>query len=95
MMKTDYQYEVIFRLRRIREKLGISQSKVACILGLSNGQVGNIETPNQPHKYTLAQIETLCNEFDVPIESIFFGENPDLSNISTRQLIHKIVLYLN
>lgn len=94
-MKTEYQNKVILRLRKLREKRGISQTKVATILGLSNGQVGNIETPNQPHKYTLAQIEILCKKFGVPIESVFFDSDVNLSNLSISQIIHQIVIYLN
>ena len=92
-MKTKYQYEVILRIRKIRERLGISQSKLANILGISDGQVGNIETPTKPHKYTLAQIEILCKEFNVPITSIFWCDKENKDNISIKQLVHKIVLY--
>jgi len=94
-MKTEYQNKVIFRIRKLREKLGFSQSKIATILGLSNGQVGNIETPNQPHKYTLAQIEILCRKFGVPVESVFYDEDTDTSVIPVGDIIHKIIVYQN
>lgn len=92
-MKTDYQVKVILRLRRVREKLGYSQSKVALILGISDGQVGNIETPSMPHKYTLAQIQTLCKNFKIPIESVFFKSEELKGEISIAQMVGRIVLY--
>lgn len=94
-MKSEYQNQVVFRLRKLREKYGYSQSKVGLILGISDGQVGNIETPNQPHKYTLPQIETLCKTFDVPVESVFFGEKENYHHMPVSEVIHQIVKYLS
>jgi putative transcriptional regulator len=55
--------------------------------------VGNIETPKQPHKYTLAQIEILCNEFHQPIERIFYSDDEKVNEITIKDIIHKIIEY--
>lgn len=90
-MKTQYQYNVILRIRKAREKAGYSQAKIADLLGISYGQVGNIESPTKQHKYTLAQIEILCKALNITIGSIF-SPNEE-SNITIDQLVHYIVKY--
>lgn len=95
MMKTEYQNKVILNLKRLREINEFSQSKVALFLGISNGQIGNIETPTSPHKYTLAQIAKLCKKFKVPIELVFYGNGVDASKISKEELLKKIIEYQN
>lgn len=92
-MKSKYQYDIIFKLRRIRQSKGYSQAKVADILGISKVQVGNIETYSRPHKYTLSQIEVLCQLFDLPMESLFFQEGTDMSKVSISEILHQIILY--
>lgn len=93
MGKTEYQQAIIAKLRKLREEKGYSQQKIGYILGLSNGQVGNIESTKQIHKYTLSQIRTLCHEFNIRIEQIFLEEedygNKDIINV----LIDKIITY--
>ena len=89
-MKTAFQNEVVFRIKLLREKNGYSQSRIAELLGLSSGQVGNIETPKQPHKYTLAQ---LCKKFDIPIEQLFCSSQEEAEKISIKELVHKIIEY--
>lgn len=93
-MKTKYQIEIISRIRRLREERNYSQWKIAALLGISNGQVGSIESLRAPHKYTLAQIYSICTEFDYPIEHLFLEESDysESRNIITI-LISKIVMY--
>ncbi len=67
----DYQDKVIQRIKKLREANGISQAKLSEILGISRGQVSNIENPHYSHKYTLKQIDTFCKHLDYPIEKIF------------------------
>jgi len=93
IMKTAFQNEVVFRIKLLREKNGYSQSRIAELLGLSSGQVGNIETPKQPHKYTLAQLEVLCKKFDIPIEQLFCSSQEEAEKISIKELVHKIIEY--
>ncbi len=63
--------EVILRLRALREQKNVSQVEVANYLGISPGQLGNIESCKQNHKYTLNHINLLCGWFNEPIGNIF------------------------
>ena len=52
-MKTgsvDYQDKVIQSIKKLRTEKGISQAKLSEILGISRGQIGNIENPKYSHK---------------------------------------------
>lgn len=76
-MKTgsvDYQDKVIQSIKKLRTEKGISQAKLSEILGISRGQIGNIENPKYSHKYTLKQIDTICKYLNYPIEKIFLPE---------------------
>ena len=75
-------------------EFGYSQKNVAMLLGISPGQMGNIESPKAANKYTLNQIYILCKEFNTPIEQIFidddeYGRGSDIINL----LITKIIKY--
>lgn len=67
----EYQDKIVQRIKKLREDNGISQAKLSEILGISRGQVSNIENPHYSHKYTLKQIDTICKYLDYPIEKIF------------------------
>lgn len=93
-MKSEYQNHIIYRIRQLREEHGYTQGKIASVIGISNGQMGNIESPKTSHKYTLAHIQQICKEFKHPIEQIFlededFSTNNDIISL----LIEKIVKY--
>lgn len=93
-MKTEYQNFIILRLKKIRNEFGYSQKDVAMMLGISPGQLGNIESPKAANKYTLSQIFAICNNFNIPIEHIFiededYAENKDIISL----LISKIIKY--
>ena len=93
-MKNEYQNDIIGRIRKLREERGYTQSKIADIIGISNGQMGNIESPKTPHKYTLAHIHNICKEFNIPIEQIFLDDNDYAKNIDLiNLLIEKIIEY--
>lgn len=94
-MKSDYQNYIIHRIRTLREERGYTQGKIANVIGISNGQMGNIESPKTAHKYTIAQIQQICKEFNVPIEQLFlededFAKGVDIISL----LIDKIVKYV-
>ena len=93
-MKTEYQNSIILKLKKIRLENEYSQKNIADILGISPGQLGNIESPIAPNKYTLKQIFALCNHFNTPIEDIFI-EKRDLNteNNLVNLLITKIIKY--
>lgn len=92
-MKTEYQIEIINRVRRLREAHECSQSQLAGYLGLSDGQVGNVESLRYPQKYTLAQLYKICKFFDTTIVHLFiedeYADDADMVNL----LIEKIIKY--
>lgn len=95
MENIDYQDKIIQTIKRIRVERDISQAKLSELLGISRGQVGNIENPNYPHKYTLKQIVTICKHLDYPIEKIFIPEMkiaPDCSN-AINALMESVIRY--
>lgn len=94
-MKSDYQNYIIHRIRMLRNEHGYTQGKIANVIGVSNGQMGNIESPKTAHKYTIAHIQQICKEFNVPIEQLFlededFAKGVDIISL----LIDKIVKYV-
>lgn len=90
-MKTEFQNLVINRLRKLRIQKNLSQAAVADLLGISPGQIGNIESCRQPHKYTLKQISILCDRYNYPIEQLFV--NSDKAPLSTEEIINRIIEY--
>jgi len=91
----DYQDKIIQTIKKIRLEKNISQAKLSELLGISRGQIGNIENPNYTHKYTLKQILTICKHLDYPIEKIFIPEKKISSECSyaINALIENVVRY--
>ena len=91
----DYQDEIIQRIKKLRIDKGISQAKISEILGISRGQMSNIENPNYPHKYTLKQIDTLCKALNYPIEKVFLPDTEIATacSIVVSEIIQSIVMY--
>ena len=56
---------------------------------MSCGQIGNIESFKQPHKYKLEHIYMICKRFNVAIVDIFTEEE----KLDTERLIQKIIEY--
>lgn len=90
-MKTHFQYEIISRLKKAREDKNFTQASVAKQLGISPGQLGNIESYKQEHKFTLAQILKICDLLEISIEEILLPEKK--GEVSTREVIDVIVRY--
>lgn len=90
-MKTEYQIAIIMTLKKLREEQGITQSAIAQFLDISPGQLGNIESCKQKHKYTLKQITLLCRKFCYPIADLFMQKADANNNIDS--IIDKIVEY--
>lgn len=78
MKKTDYQNEVISRIRLLRIDRNISQVALASILEVSNGQIGNIESPKFQHKYTLKQLYQIAKQFNVSLSYLLTGTTEEL-----------------
>ena len=93
----DFQDKVIQSIKKLRTERGISQAKLSELLGISRGQIGNIENPKYSHKYTLKQIDTICKHLDYPIEKIFLPHvkiGPDCSE-AVKAIIGGIIKYEN
>ncbi len=92
--KSEYQIDIIDRIRRLRREKEYSQMELAALLGISSGQMGNIESPRTPYKYTLEHIYKICREFHYPIDHLFLEED-DYANADDiiSLLIGKIVRY--
>lgn len=94
-MKTDYQQQVINRIKILRERKGLSQLAFSKLLDISPGQMGNIDSCKLPHKYTLKQIVRICDFLEAPIEEIFFADDEINRAFSTRDIIDAIIKYLD
>lgn len=93
-MKTRYQNEIIDKVRKLRHERKYSQSEVAALLGISDGQMGNIESPRTSYKYTLEHLYKICREFGYPIDHLFLEESDyEKENDIISLLISKIVCY--
>jgi len=90
-MKTHFQYEVISRLKKAREDKNFTQASIAKHLGISPGQLGNIESYKQCHKFTLAQIMKICELLEIDIVEIFLPNKE--GNVEPREVIEEIVKY--
>lgn len=89
----EIQYAIIQKIKALRIEHNISQTVLSEILGISSGQVGNIESSRFPHKYTLKQIYSFCSYIDYPVENIFLSEADLKSFNKCEQLIKKIIEY--
>jgi len=93
-MKTEYQNEIIDKVRKLRREKGYSQVEIAALLGISDGQMGNIESPRTSYKYTLEHLYRLCREFHYPIDNLFLeDEDYEKADDIVNLLIGKIVRY--
>jgi len=92
-MKSKYQQEVINRIRSLRDKHGITQLACANLLGISSGQMGNIDSYKQPHKYTIRQITVICDALGIEIVEVLFGDSQNNRTFSVRDVINAIIRY--
>lgn len=75
MIKTEYQNQVINRIRLLRIENEVSQIGLANIIDVSNGQIGNIESTKFQHKYTLKQLYIIANHFNVSLYFLLSGSD--------------------
>ncbi len=93
-MKSEYQNNIVDKIRALRYSRNYSQLDLSSLLDVSPGHIGNIETPSRPHKYTLTQLSIICDEFKVPIESLFFDKTDSMSSHEiVQRLINCIIEY--
>nr|WP_221451815.1 helix-turn-helix transcriptional regulator [Pedobacter sp. AK013] len=55
---------VISKAKALREQANLSQSELAFKLNVSNGFIGQVESPNSPSKYNLDHIDKLSVIFN-------------------------------
>lgn len=90
---SEIQEQVIQNIKKIRTERGISQLALSNILGISDGQVGNIESSRFQHKYTLKQLYDFCSFVEYPFELLFLSEEELKSKDAIKLLITKIIKY--
>ena len=93
MMKSDYQQQVINKIKALREKQGITQLAFSKMLGISPGQMGNIDSIRQPHKYTIKQLMTICDALGVGIEEVLYPSSAKSKACSVRDVVTAIIKY--
>lgn len=91
--KTEIAEKIIFKVKELRIARNISQLELSSILSISNGLVGNIESPRFPHKYTLKQLYQFCTAIEYPFEKLFLTDEEMASDNSIKFLIEKIIQY--
>lgn len=84
---------IIQQIRKLRMEHNLSQQALSNILGVSEGQIGNIESPKFQHKYTLKQIYKFCKFIDFPFEKMFLSEEEAVSDNKINLLIERIIDY--
>ena len=75
-MKNDINKEVGFNIRRIREKRGLSQEKLAALAGLHRAYIGQIERGEK--NIGLKNLEKIANALEVTVRLLV--EVPESSN---------------
>lgn len=91
--KTKYQIFIIDKLKRLREDKEYSQASVAKIIGISPGQMGNIESYKRKHKYTLKHIYSLSQLFEVSIENILSDDGCVIEKGDVNKVLQQIIKY--
>jgi len=80
--KTEYQIQIINKIKKLRVDNGTSQQQLAQILGATNGHIGNIESLKFANKYTLNQLNLIAHHFHLPIESFFMTDSEQAITIA-------------
>jgi len=73
--KTDVERTIVKLVKLKREAFGISQAKLAKILGVSPGYIGQIEMENSPSMYTYDQLNKLAIALKCSLKD-FMPEEP-------------------
>jgi transcriptional regulator with XRE-family HTH domain len=63
-VKSAFELSIVENVRRIRKKLNRPQSYLAMILEVSDGYIGQIESPKYASMYTLDQLNVIAKDFD-------------------------------
>lgn len=70
-VKSEIEQYVIDRVKDIRVSKGVSQAKLAHLIDLSVGFVGNVENPKHVAKWNINHLNRISTELDVPFKDFF------------------------
>ncbi len=70
-ISTDIEQYVINKVKEIRIDKGVSQAKLAHMIDLSVGFVGNVENPKHVAKWNLNHLNRISKELDIPFIDFF------------------------
>lgn len=70
-IKTEIEQYVIHKVREIRVSKKISQAKLAHLMDISVGFVGNVENPKHVAKWNLNHLNRISQVLDVPFSDLF------------------------
>ncbi len=89
-MKTEFQQNLVAKIKKLREEKGLRQADMAKCLGVSPGHIGNVESYKYDHKYTLKQLSTICKFLDYSLPMLLCEqEEPNYADF-----IDSLVRYL-
>ena len=74
-LKSDIETFVINKVKEMRVQRKLSQSELAVQLDVSNGFIGQAESPKSPTKYNLNHLNTLAVIFNCSIKD-FMPDKP-------------------
>lgn len=70
-ISTDIEQYVINKVKEIRTAKGISQARLAHMIDLSVGFIGNVENPNHIAKWNLNHLNQISKALNVPFKEFF------------------------
>lgn len=70
-VNTTIEQYVIDKVKEIRTSKGISQAKLAHLIDLSVGFIGNVENPKHIAKYNLNHLNRISKELDANFRDFF------------------------
>lgn len=70
-LQTDIEQYDIDKVKEIRVKKNISQAKLAHLMDISTGFVGNVENPKHIAKWNLNHLNQISKVLDVPFKDFF------------------------
>lgn len=70
-MKSDIDKAIIANVKRMREKLEISQRRLAIIIGTTYGFVNKVENESSHQKYSAQHLYLIAEDFDCEVSDLF------------------------
>ncbi len=63
-VKSAFELAVVENVKKKRKELNRPQSYIAMILDVSDGYIGQIESPRYPSMYSLNQLNIIAKDFE-------------------------------